>query len=32
MVSDSFPGQDVEAGSNFSLVLDFEEQKEMDTI
>lgn len=32
MISDSFPGQSVDAGSNISLVLEFEEQKEIDTI
>ncbi|ANU23072.1 VOC family protein [Planococcus donghaensis] len=32
MVSDAFPNQDVESGSNIALVLEFEEQEEIDTI
>ncbi|EGA90968.1 3-demethylubiquinone-9 3-methyltransferase [Planococcus donghaensis MPA1U2] len=32
MVSDSFPNQDVETGSNISLVLEFDKQEEMDTV
>lgn len=32
MVSDSFPNQDVETGSNISLVLEFDEQEEMGTV
>lgn len=30
MVSDTFPGQNVEVGNNFSLVLEFDDQQEMD--
>ena len=30
MVSDTFPGQNVEVGNNFSLVLEYDDQQEMD--
>lgn len=32
MVSDSFPGQAVASGSNISLVLEFEDKQEIDTV